>query len=651
MAGATSSRVAATILLFIACLGGLALFANPYPFFKDSGELTASLASAGIAHPTGFPVQHAAAGAFVGVPAGPISYRLSLLSATAVALAATVLFALAMLLVEQGVMTGARNRRPCVARAAALPAAVAAFGLVVCDTVWFHSVNVEVYTPGMALSAAILFCALLTIRTGEARWFRLFALAGGLAAGSHITCVMVFALCLPFVMFSLLRAKDEQGREIGALLVPAAGLFALGLLAILYLPVRAHQAPLRNWGDPGTFHGLLGHLTGSSIRTSFEHEMLRFDWRHVAFHTRTYLSQMWVQAGFALVPAAWGFAWLYRAGLRISATLLATVLLADACFSIFINPMAQLEKQTSTLSLFLLLALAAVGAAALVHVARNATLFRARGRTAAAVCAALLSCALLYSPATSQTAEARATRTSPMSYRYAGLALSNTPPDGILATGQDDLTGLSLYMTEVEKRRPDLLHVVKQMVCEPSFMDPLKARRKGHLAGGLLFRAIEERCGDQTKAGAVAVWADMRTVWEEVEYPLSWELSDSELDAVWAGLLAPAFPAYSVRRNPLEEPSVGDLGLSLNEFLDEWGVGRPDEATGEVVAEFERLTAALLIRRALAGDRNGKGLHATALAMLRHAREVAPEDCRLLNNLAVAEGMGGAYGEAARVAA
>ncbi len=68
------------LALLCLTLAPLAWLANGTPFLKDAGELTSALWNGGIAHPTGFALQHVLAGVARAIPLGAASLRMAWLS-------------------------------------------------------------------------------------------------------------------------------------------------------------------------------------------------------------------------------------------------------------------------------------------------------------------------------------------------------------------------------------------------------------------------------------------------------------------------------------------------------------------------------------------------------------------------------------------
>ncbi len=127
--------------------------------------------------------------------------------------------------------------------------------MAVACTPWRMSVGAEVFALHMALVAALL--ALLALwREFPARRRTIVAWGAfvfGLGCAHHQTIVL---LLLPLGLYFWLchRENGQQGWGFSWLVWP---MFALGLLPYLYLPWKAAQQPVLNWGDPSSWQRFL----------------------------------------------------------------------------------------------------------------------------------------------------------------------------------------------------------------------------------------------------------------------------------------------------------------------------------------------------------------------------------------------------------
>jgi hypothetical protein len=226
-------------------LGTLAPTILPYgtPDTLDSPMLQAEVAVLGVGHPTGYPTYMVLTHLFTYLPIGDPAYRVNLASAVYAALAVLVVYLV-------GLRLGGR--------VVAAASGALAFGLS--GTFWSQAVIAEVYTFE-ALLVALVILSLLLWRDGrDDRYLLLTALLVGLSLTHHLTSVLLVPGAFAFVFLTDSHVYSRTG-----LMLKGLGLFLLGLLPLLYLPIRAlMQAPL-NEADPSTPWRFLLLVTGGSF--------------------------------------------------------------------------------------------------------------------------------------------------------------------------------------------------------------------------------------------------------------------------------------------------------------------------------------------------------------------------------------------------
>ena len=186
--------------------------------YWDTAEMETVPYIFGIAHPTGFPTFVFAGWIFSHlIPFGTVAYRLSLMSAVAMAGAAWCAYATVVELGEE----------PPVAAAAAMLFAAG-------NIVWTRGTRTEVHAFAVAFSALVLWQAVRFQRTGNARAFFGTALAYGLALATH----GIATLLAP----GLAMLLASRGRSLTpGIALRAGALFVAPLLLYLYIPLRSAQ--------------------------------------------------------------------------------------------------------------------------------------------------------------------------------------------------------------------------------------------------------------------------------------------------------------------------------------------------------------------------------------------------------------------------
>jgi Protein of unknown function (DUF2723) len=238
---------AVAILVGILYIETLAPTVLPYgaPDTLDSPMLQTEVTVLGVGHPTGYPTYMMLTHLFTYLPIGDPAYRVNLASAV---YGAAAVFAVYL----AGLRLGGR---PVAAAAGAL-----AFGLS--GAFWSQAVIAEVYTFEALLVALVILFLLLWRDRRDGRYLLLSAFLVGLSLTHHLTSVLLVPAALAFVF---LTDRDVFSRA--GLVLKCVGLFLLGLLPLLYLPIRAlMHAPL-NEADPSTPWRFLLLITGGSFLT------------------------------------------------------------------------------------------------------------------------------------------------------------------------------------------------------------------------------------------------------------------------------------------------------------------------------------------------------------------------------------------------
>ena len=226
-------------------LGTLAPTVLPYgtPYTLDSPMLQAAVAVLGVGHPTGYPTYMMLTHLFTLPPVGDVAYRVNLASAVYGVLAVAAVYGAGLLL----------GRRVVAAAAASL-----AFGFS--TAFWSQAVIAEVYTLNALFVALLLVLLLLWRGRRDDR----ILLAASLVAGLSLTHHLSSGLLIPAGALFVALVDWDVFRK-GGLLLKGAAAFAIGLLPLLYLPVRAlMDAPL-NEADPSTPGRFLNLVTGGSF--------------------------------------------------------------------------------------------------------------------------------------------------------------------------------------------------------------------------------------------------------------------------------------------------------------------------------------------------------------------------------------------------
>jgi hypothetical protein len=263
----------------------------PTTDYIDAGELTTVASTLGIAHPTGYPLFSIAGWLFAHLPlASRVVYRLNLMAAIFCAAGLFVYFRffvhfLSAFSPRTPMLQAARGRDAAAADRSRekpgmktilqvyLPAAVGTICLGFSETYWSQAVAVEVYSLHLFLAALLLLLFTKAIssyaESGETGLFRGdsagswygFAFVLGLSFTNHMTTILLAPGFL-YLYFSTCGAGRASWKRLAALALP----FLAGFSLYFYLPVRASQHPVMNWGNPVDLERFMWHFSGKQYR-------------------------------------------------------------------------------------------------------------------------------------------------------------------------------------------------------------------------------------------------------------------------------------------------------------------------------------------------------------------------------------------------
>ena len=261
MSIAVRSRPRVGALLALGLFAVYVAGAAPTIYVGDSGELVTAVYRLGIPHPTGYPLY-----VLLGklwtllVPLGSIAYRMSLFSAACAALACAVVSAAAR---ELGL---------------GWPAALLSALLLAFSPSFWGEANVQrVYALNALFVALATYTALRWHRERAPQWCVATFLVCGLGAANHMFMAVYAGAFAAGVAARIAASAHRIGfaaalRAVGLVwgpldgnpwrgglrtLAASLGVFGLGLLPYLYLPIRSRADPVLNWGDPQTLDRFL----------------------------------------------------------------------------------------------------------------------------------------------------------------------------------------------------------------------------------------------------------------------------------------------------------------------------------------------------------------------------------------------------------
>jgi len=229
----------------------------PSVTFFDSGEFLTAAYSLGSAHSPGYPLFLMYEKLFTWLPFGNIAFRINMATAFSSSLACLSVYLLTTRLLKgERIIEDGRFAEFAV-KCAGLAAALA-FGVT--PRLWLQSNHDKPY-PLLAFITAIIFLLLLKWRehykNGDERpaYVYVCTFLAGMSMAVHQSVVLFLPSWFLLIVLAdwrmILRIKE---------LILATAFALLGFSAHLYLPLRATQNPLLNWGDPKTYGQFMWHF-------------------------------------------------------------------------------------------------------------------------------------------------------------------------------------------------------------------------------------------------------------------------------------------------------------------------------------------------------------------------------------------------------
>jgi hypothetical protein len=201
----------------------------------------------GIPHRFGYPLYIAISRLFGILPFGDLAYRINLMSAVFAALAAVMVYAIIILLVDD--------------RVAGVSAALSfAFS----RALWGQAVIAEVYTLNAFLIGAVILILLAWHQTRRPALLYLGIGIYALSFGNHMTTVTLLPAVVYLVVATEYRVLLEP-KKVTAM----AGLVLLGASQYLYVILRAQQQPLLNELGPFSWRGWIHWMTRNRFPGQF----------------------------------------------------------------------------------------------------------------------------------------------------------------------------------------------------------------------------------------------------------------------------------------------------------------------------------------------------------------------------------------------
>ena len=332
-------HILTSIIVFIIYLTTLA----PSVVKIDSGELTTVQATLGIAHPTGYPLFTIVGYLFSQIPL-PFTdvYKLNLLCAIWCACSIgvfvyTVKYTLDNLryFVPQKNSKQTKKKKKQVVEHTTvislsknkklITAVFSGLLLAFSKTFWAQSTSVEVYSLHLFLITHIIFFLIKAYTENSDKLlpknWTLFVFFLALGFANHMTTILILpgAAYLFFIKFGFNKKSFSK------ILISLVIFISIIIIFYFYLPIRASQNPILNWGNPVDFERIMRHISGKQYQvwlfSSTEAAKKQF-----AYFISSLPTEFSISLLLSLVGLIYSFIYAKRFGIFVLITFITTVL-------------------------------------------------------------------------------------------------------------------------------------------------------------------------------------------------------------------------------------------------------------------------------------------------------------------------------------
>ncbi len=412
------------------------LTAAPDVYYTDCGELAGVCATAGVAHPTGYPLFSILGYAWLQLPLplSPIA-QLNILMIVLGAIGSAIAHRVLLRLVPRVLPLDDRTVR--------MSALLGALLLATARTIWAQALTLEVHILQEVLILGLIYWLVRWEQQRQRRDAIGSALMLGLCFANHLSAIVLIP---GVVVFALMVGTGRIQDRIRSLAIPAAVTLSCAVL-YAYLPLRSMAEPPFNWGE---VHRSLDKFFYHVLGKQYSVWMFSGQWRQQ-------LSVFWslLLPNVAVPLAVWGAWVLWRRQRRVAVLLMLMVIV---CVSYVVHYSIH-DIEPYFLAAFIGLNLAvAVGTAAM---------WRHRRLRIIALALPLVYTVWNWRP--------NDLHTHHLVREYVKLVVEPLPKGSILFSQQwDYFCSAFWYMQQVEGYRPDIVLVEKELLRRTWYIGQLR---------------------------------------------------------------------------------------------------------------------------------------------------------------------------------
>ena len=139
--------------------------------------------------------------------------------------------------------------------------------LALSKTFWFQSTSVEVYSLHLLLITiivlALIKASLLSDKESSiSKYWIIFAISLALGFTNHMTTLLI----IPGVAYLYFTKNGFSTKSIKQIIFMLLIFFPILILVYSYLPIRASQSPVMNWGNPIEWERIIRHISGQQYQ-------------------------------------------------------------------------------------------------------------------------------------------------------------------------------------------------------------------------------------------------------------------------------------------------------------------------------------------------------------------------------------------------
>ena len=139
--------------------------------------------------------------------------------------------------------------------------------LALSKTFWFQSTSVEVYSLHLLLITIIVLALIKAFLLSDkessiSKYWIIFAISLALGFTNHMTTLLI----IPGVAYLYFTKNGFSTKSIKQIIFMLLIFFPILILVYSYLPIRASQSPVMNWGNPIEWERIIRHISGQQYQ-------------------------------------------------------------------------------------------------------------------------------------------------------------------------------------------------------------------------------------------------------------------------------------------------------------------------------------------------------------------------------------------------